>query len=77
MDADDTIDLGALRAELVARAAADQRVRALLDPDEPTIEQWGRVAEVDRDNVAWFAPLVTGHGWLGRRVVGVDGAHAA
>jgi hypothetical protein len=74
MNADKTVDL---RAELIARAAADQRARAGLDPDRPTAEQWEQVAEVDRDNVHWFAPLVAAHGWPGRRTVGVDGAHAA
>lgn len=77
VNADETVDFAELRTELIARAAADQRARAELDPARPTSAQWERVAEVDRENVRWFAPLVAVHGWPGRRMVGVDGAHAA
>ncbi|QWF81062.1 DUF6624 domain-containing protein [Amycolatopsis sp. CA-230715] len=70
-------ELAALRGKLVERAAADQRVRAELDPFAPTPEQWDNVHRVDADNVRWFAPIVAVYGWPGRRAVGVDGAHAA
>jgi len=74
MNADEIVEL---RAELIARTAADQRARAGLHPDRPTAEQWEHVADIDRENLRWFAPLVAVHGWPGHRLVGVDGAHAA
>jgi hypothetical protein len=35
------------------------------------------VEAVDADNLAFLAPLLDEHGWLGSDLVGVDGAGAA
>ena len=81
-----------LRKELLAREAKDQAVRqnflvwmkahklsfdALKDEEhsqEPVRQEWQRV---DRENQAWLKENVERHGWPGRSLVGVDGAHAA
>lgn len=81
-----------LRKELLAREAADQEVRrkaldwvkaeklsfdALADEEHaqrPVVQEWKRV---DRENQAWLRAIVERHGWPGRSLVGVDGAHAA
>jgi len=64
----------ALRAELLERLDRDQRAReAFFDGGG---RDWSPVAEVDRDNRAFLAPVIDRHGWLGSDLVGEDGAHA-
>lgn len=79
----------ALRKELLARMAKDQEARMKLielmnskpaqgsapDPHEdPRIQELQRV---DRENREWLKKQIAECGWLGRSLVGDDGAHAA
>jgi hypothetical protein len=67
----------ALRAELLARAAADQEARmALLDHAvNPTPEQVAALWAIDRANTARMRQIIAVHGWPGYEMVGADGAH--
>jgi hypothetical protein len=70
-----------LREELLKRMAADQQVRV-----EQTNKYKGvplllsaqeEMRKIDAENTAWIKPLMKQHGWLGKSLVGVDGATAA
>ena len=80
-----------LREELLERAKRDQAVRQktldwmkenhvsfdALPKDylqQPVVQEETRV---DRENREWLQTIVERHGWPGRSLVGVDGAHAA
>jgi len=66
-----------LREELLARADRDQAARyAYFDVIERGEPDWSPVAAVDADNLAFLAPLLDEHGWLGSDLVGEDGASA-
>lgn len=68
-----------IRQELLHRAAADQRARAVLDPQAPAADrdtQWHQVHRVDADNSVYLAQLIGCVGWLGISDIGPDGAHA-
>ncbi|MDQ3275238.1 MAG: hypothetical protein M3Q39_09500, partial [Actinomycetota bacterium] len=66
-----------LREELLARADRDQAARyAYFDAVERGEPDWSTVAAVDADNLAFLAPLLDEHGWLGSDLVGEDGASA-
>jgi len=66
----------ALRAELLARAAADQRARNALPPS-PASEQVAALEAIDRSNTARLRQVLTVHGWPGYATVGEDGSNAA
>jgi hypothetical protein len=66
----------ALRAELLARVAADQKARKEM-PADPTREQVTALMSIDRANTARMRQIIAVHGWPGHAVVGEDGAHAA
>ena len=66
----------ALRAELLARAAADQQARNALPPS-PASEQVAALEAIDRSNTARLRQVLTVHGWPGYAMVGEDGSNAA
>jgi hypothetical protein len=69
----------ALRAELLARVAADQKPRMarMESLAKPTREQIAAMMAIDRANAARMRQIITVHGWPGKSVVGEDGSHAA
>ena len=66
----------ALRAELLARVAADQKARTEI-PANPTREQISVMMAIDQANSARMRQIITVHGWPGKSVVGEDGSQAA
>ncbi len=66
----------ALRAELLARMAADQKARTEM-PVHPTREQITALMSIDRANTARMRQIITVHGWPGHAMVGEDGSNAA
>jgi hypothetical protein len=66
----------ALRAELLARAAADQKARNAL-PLSPPRDQVAALGAIDRSNTARLRQVLTVHGWPGYATVGEDGSNAA
>ena len=66
----------ALRAELLARVAADQKVRKER-PANPTREYISAMMAIDRANSARMRQIITVHGWPGKSAVGEDGSYAA
>src|SRR4051812_26937938 len=74
----ESIDDTALRAELLAMAAEDQRVRAELAAEGSLFDGYHpRMAEVHRRNSARLAAILDRHGWPGRALVDADGSAAA
>lgn len=81
----------ALREELVKRMKAEQDVRkevALLNPankpltpvdfQRPEMKAvMEKMAQIDKDNLAWLKEVVQKHGWPSRSAVGPEGAQAA
>jgi hypothetical protein len=68
----------ALRAELLAMAGEDQRVRAELAAEGTLFDGYHpRMAEVHRRHAHRLAAIMDRVGWPGRRLVGDDGAAAA
>ena len=68
----------ALRRELLALAAEDQRVRAELDAEGTLHDGYHpRMEAVHRRNAAVLRAVLDAHGWPGRTMVGDDGAEAA
>ena len=68
----------ALRLELLALAADDQRVRALLQKEGLLFQGYAPEMEaIHRRNAARLLSLVDAHGWPGRSLAGEDGAEAA
>ena len=67
-----------LREELLAMAAEDQRVRAVLAADGSLFDGYNpRMAGVHSRNAARLAAILDRHGWPSRALVGEDGAAAA
>lgn len=68
-----------LREELLARAKKDQDVRhrANAAGHSPPPELMEEFRKVDADNTAWMKTVLAEHGWLGKSLVGTDGARAA
>ena len=67
-----------LRAELLAMAEEDQRVRAELAADGSLFDGYHpRMAEVHRRNAARLTAILDRHGWPSPSLVGEDGAAAA
>jgi hypothetical protein len=68
----------ALREELLAMAAEDQRVRAELAADGTLYDGYpARMELVHRRNAVRLAAIIDQHGWPSCPKVGSDGAHAA
>ena len=68
----------ALRLELLALAADDERVRQLLAQDGQLFDGYAPDMEaIHRRNAARLAALVDANGWPGRTLAGDDGAEAA
>ena len=69
----------ALRAELLARVAADQKARTEIReiPASPTREQIAAMMAIDQANSARMRQVITLHGWPGKSAVGEDGSYAA
>jgi hypothetical protein len=68
------IDPSALRVELLRRYDIDRAARSAY-AGAPV--DMARLMEMDSDNTAWLMAIVERVGWLGRSLVGTDGAHAA
>ncbi len=67
-----------LRNELLARAAEDRGVRAVLAADGSLSDGYHpRMADVHDRNAARLIEIIERHGWPGRDLVGEDGARAA
>jgi hypothetical protein len=67
-----------LRQELLAMIAEDERVCAELAADGSLYQSYHpRMAEVHQRNAARMTDLIARHGWLGRSMVGDEGAAAA
>jgi len=66
----------ALRAELLARVAADQKARKEM-PANPSREQVIALIAIDKANTARMRQIITVHGWPGNAAVGEDGANTA
>lgn len=62
-----------LRQELLRRREVDQAPRRRPLPN-PSIEEMRAIAA---ENAEWLKGVIAEHGWLGRRLVGADGADAA
>lgn len=68
----------ALRSELVAMAAEDQHVRAGLAADGLLFDGYHPTMQAVHDkNAARLTAIIDRHGWLGRDLVGEDGARSA
>lgn len=66
----------ALRAELLARADADQAARHALPP-RPGAKDWQHVRDLDAANSQWLLATVSRYGWPGHAMANTDAAHAA
>lgn len=74
-----------LRQELLQRMEADQKIRKevnrrLADGENlvaVSAKLGNKMARVDRKNWTWLSRQVRQHGWLGKSLVGEDGARAA
>ena len=69
-----------IREEILARAKREQDLRFKLIKAggfKPTPEEMKTLKEVDTDNRTWLAKIIDKHGWPGKSLVGVDGAHMA
>jgi len=75
-----SIRLPEVRAELLAMADEDQRARfaaiAEATRNSGSNDQLRTMAQIDDKNTARLKSLVAEHGWLGKSLVGEDGAHA-
>ncbi len=68
----------ALRAELLAMSAEDQRVRSELTADGSLFDGYHpRMRDVHERNAARLEAIIAGHGWPGHSLVGEDGGQAA
>jgi hypothetical protein len=78
MSDDVAVDGRALRAELLAMAAEDERVRAELVAEGTLFDGYHpRMAEVHARNAARLSAIMARVGWPGRRLVGPEAADAA
>jgi len=89
--ADDDCKLPETRDEIAKRVAEDQKARfKLLGSNQPKsegekkdgkqesrAELFKRLSKIDKANTAWLKQQVETHGWLGKSLVGVKGAHDA
>ncbi len=69
-----------IREEILARAKKEQDLRFKLIKAggfKPTPEEMKTLIEVDTDNRTWLSKIIDQHGWPGKTLVGVDGAHMA
>jgi hypothetical protein len=69
-----------IREEVLARAKKVQELRFELIKERgfrPTREQLKTLNEVDSANRTWLKEIIEKHGWPGKTLVGVDGAHMA
>lgn len=80
----DSIQLPELRDELANRVQQDQKARFAMIESMKSAEDSGRsaklvkaLADIDQDNTRWLRQQVAQHGWLGKSLVGREGAHDA
>lgn len=80
----EAVRLPELRTELARRVQVDQEARfKIIKFDESTVSQSAEdklvteLMRIDRENTAWLSKHVDKHGWLGKSLVGSDGAHNA
>jgi hypothetical protein len=68
-----------LRTELLRRLSLDQAAREHVEgySEDPRMTEWAAVREIDSDNTAWLAAIVTEHGWPRQSEIGEDAATAA
>ena len=69
-----------IREEILARAKKEQDLRFKLIKEgglKPTPEEVKALNEVDTANRTWLKEIIEKHGWPGKTLVGVDGAHMA
>lgn len=68
-----------LRTELELRSARDQEARHAVEgwSDDPRIELWNAIGEVDADNTRWLVDIVNEHGWPRQSDVGEEAATGA
>ena len=74
-----------IRDELAKRVEADQVARKSLgkldrndkDYKKKELELENRTVKIDKKNAAWLKKQVEKHGWLGKTLVGKEGAHNA
>jgi hypothetical protein len=69
-----------IREEILARAKKEQDLRFKLIKEggfKPTPEEVKALNEVDTANRTWLTGIIEKHGWPGKTLVGVDGAHMA
>jgi hypothetical protein len=69
-----------IREEILARAKKEQDLRFKLIKEggfKPTPEEVKALNEIDTANRTWLKEIIEKHGWPGKTLVGVDGAHMA
>lgn len=67
-----------LRKELLQRVEEDQAARkGMLKTRSSDAAALRKLTDIDRKNTARMKEIVDKHGWPGKSLVGVDGAHAA
>ena len=69
-----------LREELLKRLAADQKIRLEMNQkskSNSSPEALKTLTDLDAENTAWIKRTMEKYGWLGSRLVGIDGAQAA
>lgn len=65
-----------LRDELLKRVKKEQNLRKKLIDKPDDIQLITRMIEVDVQNTRWLDKAIQQHGWPGKSLVGIDGAHA-
>ncbi|MEM6470396.1 MAG: DUF6624 domain-containing protein [Planctomycetota bacterium] len=85
-NSEEKCDLPAVRNQLAERVKVDQEIRRkLIEASRPKkngamnvpTDLITKMAETDKSNTTWLKALIKQHGWLGRSLVGEDGAHDA
>src|SRR5689334_17208563 len=65
-----------LRNELLERMDKEQKLRADLVDDPEDVQLMMLMIEADAQNTRWLDEVIKQYGWLGKSVVGEDGAQA-
>lgn len=83
--APEKVKLPGVAVELAKRVERDQKARFKLiglDKQDSSDAQnrteiFNDLARIDKENTSWLKTEVESHGWLGKTLVGTDGAHSA